>query len=151
MRTLDRLELLPNMGIELGFSTRAASVLNCLGIFPALVLWFFSVCLLFSFTFILYVCIFACMYVVCVPCTCIFPKKIRNLVKMIVRHWGIKPGLCGRAACPLYCRAISSSYHILNIYCSLMLQPSLLSWCIFQCAWKAFMRIVDKIAVCLLV
>lgn len=101
MRTLDRLELLPNMGIELGFSTRAASVLNCLGIFPALVLWFFSMCLLFSFTFILYVCIFACMYVVCVPCICIFPKKIRNLVKMVVRHWGIKPGLWKSSLCSL--------------------------------------------------
>lgn len=88
MRTLDRLELLPNMGIELGFSARAASVLNCLGIFPALVLWFFSVCLLFSFTFILYVYIFACMYVVCVPCICIFPKKIRNLVKIVCETLG---------------------------------------------------------------
>lgn len=133
MRTLDRLELLPNMGIELGFSARAASVLNCWGIFPALVLWvFFYVFVVFIYFY--FICMHICLHVCLYTMYMHISQEDQKLVKMVVRHWGIKPGLCGRAACPLYCRAISSSYHILNIYYSLMLQPSLLSWCIFQCA-----------------
>lgn len=72
---------------------------------------------------------------------------------MVVRHWGIKPGLCGRAACPLNCRAIASSYNILNIYYSLILQHICIKTAFiiilmyFSVCLESFMRIVDKRAV----
>lgn len=136
MRTLDCLERLPNVGIELGFSARTAR-----GIFPALVLWvfFWCVCCFHLLLFYMHTYLPACMLVCHVYAY--FPRRSETLVKMLVRHWGIKPRLCGRAACPLNCWAISSSYNILNIYYSLILQHI--------CIKIAFIIILMYFSVCL--